>query len=245
MSTEKIFGTWDGMPKTGYADEHTWLWHKLAAQKIGTPEQRNNSGLTQRRDEFTMFLDLVRRAQPRVVLEIGTAQGGSFAALCQVCPTDATMISMDRCINDARPRPDDPVNRDIYNGPLLMAEQGGGIHHLKRSGQTTITINGWSYAPMVMEQLKGVLGGRTIDLIFHDASHEADMAIRDFYLYWPLVSEGGIFASHDICPHPSDAKCNKSEAWDRFKEEADCSAIYEFRCHPRRGEGMGIGILIR
>ena len=92
-------------------------------------------------------------------------------------------------------------------------------------------------------RLSSILNGRTVDFLFHDASHEATMFAKDFELYWPLVSDGGIFAAHDIAPSAS-AQCNKSDEWERIKRDECYSFCYEYKPHPNTTE-MGIGVLMK
>jgi cephalosporin hydroxylase len=240
MSTETIFGGWSTPRITGNEqhDRLQRLWNDLAAH-----EGRPNFGLSQRLAEITMLWHLYIAQAPSVVLEIGTAQGGTFAGWCQLGTDDATIISIDRCVNDCRPRPGDPGNINIYNGPLNATTNGGGVYSLRQRRQTIHALNGWSYQESIIGKLKEVLGGRNIDFLWNDASHERDMFLRDFSIYYPLVAEGGIFAVHDIMPsqHPD---CNKSEAWEEIKQTADYSACFEFK-GSRNDDSMGIGLLIR
>lgn len=241
MSTEAIFGGWSNRRFTGNTqhDRLQHLWHWLSAQ----PDQPN-FGLSQRLPEIAMLWNLYIMQSPLIVLEIGTAQGGTFAGWCQLGNPDALIISIDRCVNDARPRPGDPGNPNIYNGPLAQTTNGGGLYSLKQHRQRVVAINGWSYEESVLARLREVLAGRKIDFIFHDASHSAEMFLRDFEIYWPLVADGGVFASHDIMPHPSDARCNKNEAWKHICETIDYSARFEFLGR-KTDEGMGIGAIVR
>lgn len=245
MSTESIYGGWDFQRK-GLNDldaKLQWLWSALAAQNVGTADFVPNFGLTQRKNEIIELWKLFVLQQPKVVLEIGTAQGGSFAGWCVLAPDDCTLISIDRCINDARPRPGEPVHPSIYNGHLLMAEQGGGVYHHRQRQQRVHAINGWSHDASTLSHLNNILGDRKIDFLFHDASHHHEDFHRDFETYWPLVTEGGILASHDICPC-SDPKSNKAPEWDRIRNEEDYSALYEWR-GSRNENSLGIGVIVK
>jgi predicted O-methyltransferase YrrM len=219
------------------------LFHTLAAQSVGTPQFQPNSGLSQQKDQFCFLATLFHFAQPKLIVEVGTAQGGSFAAWCELAPPDATLIAVDRCLDDCRPRPGDPVHSSVYHGPLRSTSEGGGIHHLKKKGQKVIGINGWTHDPKTQEQLMSALNGRKIDFLFHDASHSAHMTREDMVWMWPLVAEGGILALHDIQPsaHPD---CDKSVAYQEMVETLDYSARYEF-CGNRNDDSMGVGIIIR
>jgi predicted O-methyltransferase YrrM len=240
-----LFGTWEQPRLIGdYLSERVQgLFHALAAQSVGTPQFQANSGMSQKKDQFCMLATLVNFLRPKVLMEVGVAQGGTLAAWCQLAPPDATIIALDKDLNDARPRPGDPVHSSIYNGPLEMTSQGGGIYHLAQRGQTMIGINGWTHDPKVQEEVKRHLNGRTIDFCFHDASHSARMTREDMVWIWPLISPGGMLALHDIQPsvHP---ECNKSAAWQEMKDTLDYSARYEF-CGSRHDDSMGIGILVK
>lgn len=222
------------------------LWHSLAAQNVGSADFVPNSGLSQRKNEIIQLWDVYLRARPRIVLEVGTAQGGTFAAWCKLGREDATLISIDRDLNDCWPRPGNPVHPSIYSGPLAMTQAGGGVYHLRKSNQKIFGISGWTTDQRTIDRLHEVLdelGGEKIDFCFHDASHEASMFQKDFEWIWPLIADGGIFASHDICPS-DDPKCNKGEEWKRIIQSTEHSSLYEFRCGQRE-QNMGIGVLIK
>lgn len=243
MSTTTIFGSWDERPSHG-SDFIGDLWHFLAAQNVGKSDFQPNSGLSQRRHEITMLWELYRRAAPKVVVEIGVAQGGTFAAWCVLGRPDATLIGIDRCVDDCRPRQGDQISPHIVHHPVNRSTtNGGGMYALGRNNQIIKPINGWSHSPAVMEELLLILQGRKIDWLWHDASHEAGMARRDFDLYWPLVAEGGVAAFHDIQPSAV-PECNKSEWWAEARARTDYSACMEF-LGAKGDDSMGIGVLIR
>lgn len=244
MSTERIYGGWSHAPDGETHNVFFNLWEQLSAQP-GSP----NFGLTQRKNEIIELWQLYVRAKSRVVVEIGVAQGGTFAGWCTLAHMfvndPITLIGIDRDLNDCRPRPGDPGNPAINctTKTLRMTCDGGGIFDLGKFGQYLHGINGWSHEPRVMEELLRILDGRKIDFLFHDASHSSDMFARDWQLYWPLVAEGGIFASHDI-NWSQDPKCDKKTAWEEIKRTATYSACYEYLPHPSVSE-MGIGVLIK
>ena len=244
MSTDRTFGTWETVPTSGYRDEITDLWHALATQRVGTPEEVQHSGLTQRRVEWTMVCDLYRRTQPEIVLEIGTAQGGTFAGWCALGKKDALLISIDRDLNDCRPRKGDQVHPSIVDHEVTrMTCEGGGLYALGRHNQRVVGLSGWSTDEHVLTKLRETLGGQKIDWLFHDASHQPEKFAKDFAIYWPMVADGGVFASHDIMPC-KDPNSNKSTEWERIKAEETYSAIFEFKGR-RDDDSYGIGILIK
>lgn len=244
MSTERIFGSWDTPRQdVNHLDrELQLLWSHLAAQHVNTPQFEPNSGLSQRKAEITMLWQLFHLQRPKIVLEIGVAQGGTFAGWCKLAPADALLIGIDRCVDDCRPRPGDPVHPMISMFSNASTTNGGGMYHLAQGTQRVVPINGWSYEPHVMKQLLEVLSGRKIDFLMHDASHQKDMAARDYDIYRPLMAEGSMMAFHDIqrSAHPD---CNKSEFWEWTKDNVEYSARFEF-LGGTHDDSLGIGILI-
>lgn len=237
-----IYGSWDKEESRVPRDELEALWHKLAAQNVGRADFEPNNGLSQRKHEIIELWQLYVRAEPCVVVEIGAAQGGTFAAWCGLGRKDATIIGIDRDVNDCLPRPGSPVHPDIYAGELHSTTNGGGMYSLRRGSQNIHPINGWTHEPRVMDELLSTLAGRKIDFLFHDASHSAEMFAKDFNLFYPLIADGGIFAAHDIQPS-ANPDCNKGEEWERIKRTADYSALYEWIT--KGGDSMGIGALIK
>lgn len=242
MSTERTFGQWDAPPP--YKDVPGDLWNWLAAQNVGKSDFQPNSGLSQRRHEITMLWHLYQRARPKIVVEIGVAQGGTFASWCFMGEPDALVIGIDRCVNDCRPRAGEQVSPRIVHRTInQMTDGGGGMYALGRNNQRIIPINGWSADTHVLDTLEKTLAGRKIDWLSHDASHSAELFAKDFSIYWPMVADGGVFCAHDI-QESKVPDCDKSVEWERIKREEDYSAMYEFKSG--RGEdSMGWGVLIR
>ncbi len=242
MSTEKIFGGWDSLPQN--PDWLSQLWHYLAAQKVGTPLQQNNSGLSQRRPEITMLWSLFCRQKPNVIVEIGVAQGATLAGWTYLAPKDATIIAIDRDLNDCRPRQGEPVHEAVGNNERpAMTCNGGGVFRLAHQNQVIHAINGWSHEPHVISQLTEKLAGRKVDFCFHDASHSKEMFAVDFQLYWPFIADGGIMAVHDIQESKA-PNCDKSVEWNRIKKEENYSACFEFLGAPT-DDSLSIGCLIK
>lgn len=241
MSLDRIFGPFDGQPKS--PDHLAKLWSILAPQNVGTPNFVPNFGLTQKRHEITMLWSLYERAKPDVVVEIGVAQGGTLAGWCILGQPEACIVAIDRDLNDCRPRPGEPVDPSIYSGGLYYTNQGGGANCLKKPAQHLYTIQGWSTDPRTIEVLYRVLGGDMIDWLWNDASHDYAGTMKDWNTYWPMISEGGVYAMHDILPsaHPD---VTRSKAWQEIKSTVDYSACYEF-CGSRNQDSMGIGVIIK
>jgi predicted O-methyltransferase YrrM len=126
---------------------------------------------------------------PRVVLEIGTARGGTLFLFTRVAGPEAKLISI-----------------DLPGGPF-----GGGYPRWKvplyksfaRGRQKIYLLRKDSYDPRTLEEVERILGGEKVDFLFIDGDHTYEGVKRDFEIYSPLVRKGGIVAFHDIVPgHP-------------------------------------------
>jgi cephalosporin hydroxylase len=232
------------------------LWHRLAPQYEDDTMQvltEPNNGLTQKKNEIIEVWRVFRRLRPKVILELGIAQGGSFAGWCELAPEDAFFIAMDQAIEDCRPRPGDPIHpkigrmQEIIDGTLTtkLSGSGGGVHHLKKYPTQTIeVIRGWSFEKMAQDRVLKVLDGRKIDFMFHDASHEASMFQRDYDFFWPLMAEGGVMAVQDIA-YSSNPDVTKPQVWEQIKRNGDHHTCYEYAMADHMNQSMGIGLLFK
>lgn len=143
----------------------------------------------QSRREITELLRLLEETPPRVVLEIGTATGGTLYLFSRVAAPDALLVSL-----------------DLRHGPF-----GGGYpvwrKPLYRSfatrRQRVELVGGDSHAPATLEAIRR-LGAEPIDLLFIDGDHTYAGVKADFEMYSPLVAPDGIIALHDIVPAAND-----------------------------------------
>jgi predicted O-methyltransferase YrrM len=142
----------------------------------------------QNKQEILSLLEMVRKLRPKVVMEIGTAQGGTLFMFSRVSDPSARIVSL-----------------DLPDGP------GGGGYGEKRiplcqafalNGQKLELMRADSHDPKNLEKVKHWLKGEPIDFLFIDGDHSYAGAKLDFEMYGPLVRPGGIIAFHDIvfCP---------------------------------------------
>jgi len=117
-------------------------------------------------------------------------------------------------------------------------------------------IAGSTHDPRTLEALKGKLNGRSIDILFIDASHSYEAVEKDFELYSPLCDD--IIVLHDIESHRHDRHARRASQvwrfWDELRLEAykgvgeykDCLFLSIFQHMPaRRKIQMGIGMIIK
>lgn len=120
-----------------------------------------------------------------------------------------------------------------------------GIDHARKWGRPDIYRE--IRDPRTMEILKEKLNGRSINILFIDASHLYEETKKDFETFSPLCSD--IIAFHDIdnCRHKENKKIEVWKFWDELKLKARdflFISIHQHRC-ARRSDQMGIGVMIK
>jgi predicted O-methyltransferase YrrM len=180
----------------------------------------------QHREEIGRLAEIVYSAKPATILEIGTAAGGTLFLFASLSPPDALLVSVD----------------------LPFGMFGGGYPAWKiplyksfvREMQTIELIRGDSHSAETFEQLKGVLGGRTIDFMFIDGDHTYEGVKKDFESYSRLMSKDGIVAFHDIVPDRSeDPDHFVSVFWQEIKNDYRHEEIIRDKDQSK----LGIGVL--
>jgi predicted O-methyltransferase YrrM len=140
----------------------------------------------QARSEIRALLELVAAEPPRVVLEIGTARGGTLFLWSRVAAAEAVLVSVDL--------PDGEFGGGYpqWRVPLYRA--------FARGSQRIELLRADSHAEPTRDRVQELLAGRPVDFLFIDGDHTYDGVARDFELYTPLVRPGGLVALHDIVP---------------------------------------------
>ena len=167
----------------GIAMRSGWRWWYLARQLCRA------GGAHQLIGELAPFLACLADHQPKTVLEIGIADGGSLAAFAHAATADAHLIGID-------PNPSPRAESLIRS-------------HMKPD--QTLKIMTCSSA----ETLPHIIG--PLDFVFIDGDHHR--ASRDLVLVRPLVRPGGWIALHDIVPDhgvPGRDSGTVPELWSRL-----------------------------
>ena len=177
------------------------------------------------KDEILGLLKIVSRMKPRVILEIGTANGGTLFLFTRVALEDAIIISID--LPGGKFGGGYPKWRGVLYKSFALPGQK--IHLLRADSHKRETL----------EQVKAILGGREIDLLFIDGDHTYEGVKKDFETYSPLVKEGGIIAFHDIVLGPEENVGGVPEFWRKVKDSYESKEIVEDWSQ----NGYGIGVI--
>lgn len=160
---------------------------------------------SQIRREILKLLEIGAEIKPKVVLEIGTAKGGTLFLLSHISPEDATIISID----------------------LPGGKFGGGYSQWRRflyksfalPNQKIHLLRMDSHKEETLEKIRAILNGRKIDLLFIDGDHTYEGVKKDFEMYSKLVERERVIALHDIVHHPYVPDCQVEVFWKEIKGE--------------------------
>ena len=180
------------------------------------------------KNEIRRLLKLLQNIKPKVILEIGTANGGTIFLFTRVAQQDATLISI-----------------DIPGGPF-----GGGYPAWKiplyksfaRPYQKIHLIRRDSHNLSTLDVIKNILGDRKVDFLFIDGDHTYEGVKRDFEMYSPLVRRGGIIGFHDIVPGSAENVGGVPKYWHEIVNKYKKHRILEIVEDWNQG-GYGIGVI--
>ncbi|MGI6460290.1 MAG: class I SAM-dependent methyltransferase [Candidatus Hydrogenedentales bacterium] len=178
------------------------------------------------RSEISGLLKILQERQPKRILEIGTANGGTLFLLCRVLAPDGAILSV-----------------DLPGGCF-----GGGYAPWRQWIYKTFTtpdqkmdlLRADSHLPETRERVEEWLNGDKFDFILIDGDHTYSGAKTDFEHYRGFLQEHGIVAFHDIVPHKWDAGVEVFRLWNEIRSKHNVVEFVESwdQC------GAGIGLLL-
>jgi predicted O-methyltransferase YrrM len=177
------------------------------------------------RSELLALARLVRRYNPKTLVEIGTHAGGTFFVLCRCADPHATVISID--LPGAQFSGGQPKFIDSLLPRMPLETQS---FHALRSD---------SHHPGSSAWLAKLLQGREVDVMLIDGDHTYDGVKKDFDMYSPFVRKGGIVAFHDVVKHTNDPDCEVDKFWEEVKTRYKHQELIE---DPAQG-WAGVGVL--
>lgn len=136
----------------------------------------NEYDAEQRIEEVVWFYRACEIIKPKVIVEIGLKEAGNMKILSMHLGKGDLVIGMDWC-----------KHRDSCVIPWADEAECDVVH-----------VHGNSQDEAVQLELKEVLEGREIDVLFIDGDHSTEGMLSDYKNYSPFVRNGGIIAVHDI-----------------------------------------------
>ena len=182
-------------------------------------------GAIQKPSELQSFLEFMKDKKMDTVVEVGTARGGVFYALCKIAGDKAKVISID-------------MPGGQFGGGYVETDIET-FKTFRKDAQELSFIRKDSHKESTKKELQKILGKDEIDLLFIDGDHTYKGVKKDWEMYSPLVREGGIIAFHDVCFHKYMPTCEVEKLW---KEIKDKYKHFEF-IDPQDKTWGGIGVL--
>jgi len=205
------------------------FWQPRFWTSLPLARQAQARGAMQKVRELAPLIGLLRRRSPRVVVEIGTARGGTLFAWCRVAQPDAVIVSIDL--------PGGRFGGGYTSEDISMLQRHG------RPEQRLHFIRDDSHAARTRARLEDILQGEKIDFLMIDGDHTYDGVKQDFEMYAPLVADGRVIAFHDILPHPHEVSCEVDRFWSEIKHGYRHLELLDEYRDPLGHQYGGIGIL--
>jgi predicted O-methyltransferase YrrM len=166
---------------------------------------RNNIlQLQQYKSEIISLLKIIRELQPKIILEIGTFNGGTLFLFSRIISKDTLLISLD--LPKAR------LGRFQIDWRFFLIKKFSLPHQKMR------LLRADSHRSSTLNQIKKILDGQKLDFLFIDADHSYEGVKKDFEMYGPLVKRGGIIAFHDIVSQSASFN-NVHKFWEQIKNQ--------------------------
>lgn len=192
-------------------------------------------GAVQKVSELEWLLDKAATIKPKVIVEVGSARGGTFWAFSMLCDPNGLMVSID--IPEGSPL-DVRDGKDVYGGRNRER-----MREFVGPEQRCVLIDGNSQTQETFDKLVDTLGVTPIDFLFIDADHRYEGVKRDYELYSPLVRKGGMIAFHDMIPQ-NDTRSGVHRLWQELKE-TQTTDEYVGRDNWGYGSWGGVGVVIK
>ncbi len=152
----------------------------------------------------------IANRNPKVIVEIGTANGGTLARWLEL-PSVETIISIDYPIG-------------IHGGQGFEERTyviSDALEQANLCGKQFYAVNGDSKDPYLINRVSELLDDRKIDFLFIDGDHTYEGVKGDFNLYERFLSDTAVVGFHDIIDSKfhNDAGCHVFKFWEELKNK--------------------------
>ncbi len=183
--------------------------------------------LYQKKDEIIEFLKIFTKIKPKLILEIGTYDGGTLFFLSKFAHPDATIITIDLPII-RQGAGYSPAKIPFYKA---FKSKNQKIHFIRENSHTIAAIT----------KVQKILKRKKIDVLFIDGDHTYKGVKKDYENFSPFVRKGGLIAFHDIVEHPNELKCEVDRFWNEIKENCE----YREFISEKGKKWAGIGLIYK
>lgn len=172
----------------------------------------------QKRTEILALAQAVAALKPRLILEIGTARGGTLLIWSSLASEKVITCDL--------------VHREPQKALFEALPPRGSNCQVK-------LLTGNSHAAEFKQRVAVELGGQKADFLFIDGDHTVEGVKADYEDYREFVRPGGIIAFHDIVEKQPFDTNQVHQFWQRVRKETETE---EFISDPDQC-GFGIGIV--
>ena len=181
----------------------------------------------QRRVEIIQLLKILKKKDPKIIGEIGTAKGGTLFLLCNIINKNSKIVSVDF--------PEGPFGGKDYQKWKIPFYQS-----FAKKNQKLELIIGNSHLSETFDKVKESLADEKFDFLLIDGDHTYNGVKQDFNMYKELVKNNGIIAFHDVNPGPEEYVGGVPKFWNEVSKEH----IYTDIIDKTNFHSYGIGLLL-
>ena len=178
----------------------------------------------QKDSEFIQTINLIDKIKPKIIMEIGTFNGGSLFVFSKMLSDNGHIISLDF------------PGRFFFGIPYIKLDKYIYKNFVNKTQKIDILI-GDSHSLEKINEVKEKLNSNKLDILFIDGDHSYQGVKQDYENYRSLVKKDGLIIFHDILPGN---QYGVDVFWDEVKQN---KKYYEF-IEDKNQISYGIGILI-
>lgn len=176
--------------------------------------------------ELSQLLEFLAPRKPKSILEIGVYKGGTVMAWTHIADDEARIFGID--LPGGEFGGGFTTEEAMTISKLWQRQQSIDLFGVDSHKQSTIDMIS-QYAPF--------------DFIFIDGDHTYEGAKQDYESYYPMLSENGVMAFHDIVEHTNrDVKVHL--LWEELKQKNKVKEFIDSDFPTDHGSWGGIGVLL-